>query len=217
VEFLNGNVYLSETNPGSGTDPVIVRLTTPLVSPLQIAGVLDSTFTGMNLATGSPTSTTITDSDSLILDPSGNLVLTGEADQEIVFVHNPVAVNQSESFVGLLGTNGQTISGFPDDTVFPTTTSGTFYVADTGANIVFALSATGLVPGSVYVDVGNEFGVLDTSTGIVTPLFTGVSPHGVAFVASPEPTPLFLTGSALLLTIAFGLMRQRRNNRRSLS
>jgi hypothetical protein len=45
VEFLNGNVYLSETNPGTGTDPVIVRLTTPLASPLQIAGILNATFT----------------------------------------------------------------------------------------------------------------------------------------------------------------------------
>ena len=90
VEFLSGQVYLSETNPAAGTDPVIVKLTTSLASPLQIAGILNSTFTGTNLATGTPGSTMITDSDSLILSPAGDLVLTGEADQEIVFVHNPV-------------------------------------------------------------------------------------------------------------------------------
>ncbi len=206
AQFLNGQVYLSETNPNTGTDPVIVKLTTPLASPLQIAGILSSTFTGTDLATGTQSSTTITDSDSLILDPSGDLVLTGEADEEIVFVHNPGAANQSESFVGLLGPGGQTISGLPDDTVFPNATSGTFYVADTGANTVYALAASGLAPGSVHVDVGNEFGALDTSTGIVTPIFTGVSPHGVVFMATPEPASFLLAGSALLL----GALRSRR-------
>jgi sugar lactone lactonase YvrE len=211
AEFLNGQVYLSETNPAGGTDPVIVTLTTPLESPLQITGVLNSTFTGLNLATGIQASTTITDSDSLILDPSGNLVLTGEADQEVVFVRNPGTVNQTESFVMLLGTNGQTISGLPDDTVFPTSANGTFYVADTGANTVYALTATGLAAGSVYIDVGDIFGQLDTSTGIVTPLFTGVSPHGVVFVSNAPETPsFFLVGGALLMGAAFVLNKRRR-------
>jgi hypothetical protein len=209
VEFLNGQTYLSETNPASGTEPVIVKLTTPLMSPLQIAGILNSTFTGKNLATGLPASTTITDSDSLILDPSGDLVLTGEADQEIVFVKNPGAGNQSESFVSLLNQSGQTISGFPDDTVFPTAPNGTFYLSDTGGNTVYALTATGLAPGSVYVDVGAVFGSLDTSTGVVTPEFTGVSPHGVIFVASPEPASSFLAGCALLLGVALARRRRR--------
>jgi hypothetical protein len=202
AQFLNGQVFMSETNPTGGTDAVIVQLTTGLVSPLQIAGILNSTFTGTNLATGVPRSTTITDSDSLILSPTGDLVLTGEADQEIVFVHNPGAVNQSEGFLMLLGPGGQPLTGDPDDTVFATATSGIFYVADTGGNTVYALGATGLTPGSMFVDVGNEFGSLDTTTGIVTPLFTGVSPHGVIFVATPEPGSILLTGGALLLAAA---------------
>lgn len=210
AEFLNGQTYLSETNPNVGTDPVIVQLTTGLNSPLQVAPILDSTFTGTNLATGLQASTTITDSDSLILDNSGDLVLTGEADQEIVFVQNPGAANQAESFVSLLGTNGQPISGFPDDTVFPNAASGTFYVGDTGSNTVYALAATGIAPGSVFIDVGDEFGQLDTSTGIVTPLFTGVSPHGVIFVAStPEPQSFGLVGGALLIGLALVQWKRR--------
>jgi hypothetical protein len=199
VEFRQGQTFLSETNPVAVTDPIIVKLTTPLSSPLQIAGLLNSTFTGVNLATGTVASTMITDPDSLILTPSGDLALTGEADQEIVFVHNPGAANQSESFVNLLGTDGQTITGLPDDTVFPTSPAGTFYITDTGANTVYALAATGLAPGSVFVDVGNEFGELDMNTGIVTPMFTGVSPHGVIFVAAvDEPGTLALFCGALL-------------------
>jgi hypothetical protein len=42
----------------------------------------------------------------------------------------------------------------------------------------------------------------------VTPMFTGVSPHGVVFVASPEPASLFLTGT-LLAGVAIALTRRR--------
>ncbi|MBV9742194.1 MAG: hypothetical protein JO099_00400 [Acidobacteriia bacterium] len=209
AEFLNGSVYLSETNPGTGTDPVIVKLTTPLASPLQIGAILNSTFTGTNLATGTQSSTTITDSDSLILDPNGDLVLTGEADQEIVFVHNPGTPGQTESFLALLGLGGQPINGSPDDTVFPTGPQGIFYVADTGANTVYALSASGLKPGSVFVDVGHVFGELDTSTGIVTPLFTGVSPHGVTFVATPEPGFFVPLAGGVVALFVFRFARRR--------
>ena len=214
AQFLNGQVFLSETNPNVGTDPIIVELTTGLTSPLQIAGILNSTVTGTNLATGEQDSTTITDPDSLILDNSGDLVLTGEADQEIVFVHNPGTVNQTESFLALLGTNGQPILGFPDDSVFPNAVNGTFYVADTGANTVYALAATGLAPGSVYIDVGDEFGELNTSTGVVTPIFTSVSPHGVVFVAAtPEPTSAFFVVGGILLA---ALVLKRDRHRESL-
>ena len=209
VAFLNGLAYLSQTNPASGTDPIIDLLTSGLASPLQVAGILNSTFTGTNLATGATASTTITDPDSLVLDLSGDLVLTGEADQEIVFVHHPGAGNQTESFIVLLGTGGVPITGLPDDTVFPNAANGTFYLTDTGGNTVYALTATGLAPGSIYVDVGNEFGQLDLATGIVTPIFTGVSPHGVVFVATPEPASFFLTAGALLIGVAFSLRNRR--------
>jgi hypothetical protein len=188
--FKNGQVFLSETNPGGKTDPIVNRLTNGLSSaPLQITPILDSKFTGINLATGKKKSTTITDSDSLIQTPSGDLALTGEADKQIVFIHNAGAANQTESFINLLGTNGKTISGVPDDTAFPTATKGFFYLTDTGADTVYRVTATGLTPGSVYVDVGDEFGSLNLKTGVVTPIFTGISPHGVEFVpfATPEP------------------------------
>ncbi len=206
--FKNGQVYLSETNPATSSDPIVLRLTTGLSSPLEVAGLLNSTFTGVNLATGHTSSTTITDPDSLIQDPNGDLALTGEADKEIVFIHNPGASNQSEHFVSLLGSNGTPVNGNPDDTVYPTATRGFVYLADTGANIVYRLSATGLTPGSVYVDVGNEFGSLDLSTGVVTPVFQGVSPHGAQFVnaaiAVPEPrTPLYF----LLGLFCYGVLR----------
>lgn len=215
VVFKNGSVYLSETNPASGTDPVVLKLTSGLTSPLQVSPILNSTFTGTNLATGGLQSTTITDSDSLKLMPNGGLALTGEADQEIAFINNPGQINQTESFVALLGTNGKTIVGFPDDTIFPNATSGTFYIADTGANTVYKIAATGLAPGSVYIDVGDEFGVLNINTGVVTPIFTGVSPHGADFVAAPEPSSLALTFAGLLLLGALCTAKTRINDNRA--
>ena len=203
VVFSKGNIFISETNPASVTDPVIVKLTTGLHSPLQISPILNSTFTGTNLATGLPATVSITDSDSLKLTTSGLLALTGEAGQKIAFISNPGTASQAETFLSPLGTNGQTITGKPDDTIFPNATEGFFYIADTGANIVYRIAATGLAPGSVYIDVGDEFGILDTTTGIVTPIFTGVSPHGADFVpfaqSVPEPSTMSLTLTGIFL------------------
>jgi hypothetical protein len=204
VVFRNGQVFLSETNPTGPGDPVILQLTSGLSSPLQVAPVVNSGMTGTNLATGQANaSTTIADSDSLVLTPSGDLALTGEADQQIVFVHNPGAANQSISFISLLGTNNQPIIGLPDDTIFPTAPQGFIYLADTGANTVYRLLVSGLSSGAVLVDVGRELGSLDTATGVVTPLFTGVSPHGAQFVtfadALPEPNTVYGMLGGLLL------------------
>jgi hypothetical protein len=189
VVFSNGKTYLSETNPTSSSDPILLQLTTSLVSPLQVHGLLNA---------GS-----ITDPDSLKLTPNGDLALTGEADQSIVFIKNPGAGNQSVSILPLLGIG----AGKPDDTIFATDTAGLIIYADTGANKVYKVVAKDLAPGSVFIDVGNEFGSLDTGTGVVTPIFTGISPHGADFVTFqaagvPEPASLFtLLGGLLFLSV----------------
>lgn len=213
--FTDGQTYLSVTNPNAGSDPIIVQLN----SGLQITGLLASTFTGKNLATGQTGSFTITDPDSLKLTPGGDLALTGEGDKALVFVHNIGAPGQSVSFLPLLGTSGQTISGKPDDTVFPTASQGLFFVADTGANTIYVLTATGLAPNSVYVSTGTTFGSLDLTTGIVTPVFNGTSPHGAEFVTFqaagiPEPGSLPLAGGGLILVLA-RLLYQRLGGRTS--
>jgi hypothetical protein len=216
IVFTHGNVFISETNPASGTDAVIVKLTSGLHSPLQISPILNSTFTGTNLATGMPTSVTITDSDSLKLTTTGVLALTGEADQKIAFITNPGTAFQSETFLSLLAPGGAPITGNPDDTIFPNAVEGYFYIADTGGNTVYRITATGLAPGSVYIDVGPEFGILDTTTGIVTPIFTGVSPHGATFVpfsqSVPEPSTVTLTLAGILLFAAFFAAKRRMNS-----
>jgi hypothetical protein len=194
VVFTHGNTFLSETNPASNSDPIVLRLTTGLSSPLQVSGILNSQFTGTNLVGGMTMSDTIMDSDSLILAPNGDLVLTGEADHQLVFIHNPGAPNQSESFINLLGPNGN-----PDDSAFNgSAVQGYFLLSDTGGNIVYKITATGLSPNMTFVDMGDTFGWVDLTTGDVTPIFTGTSPHGLVFVPTPEPGTLTLFGAGFV-------------------
>ena len=206
VVFSGNQVFMSVTNPGSGTDPVVVQLTN-LASPLLQTAVLASGATGTNLATGQPGTIPATDPDSLKSGPNGSLVLSGEADQALMFINSPGQAGQSVSFLNLLNAAGAP-AGSPDDAIFPTASQGTFYVADTGANTIDAITASGLVPNtSLYADVGNAFNSVNMSTGVLTPIFTGVSPHGMDFVvATPEPGALGLCSIGLL----FWFMRSRR-------
>jgi hypothetical protein len=201
VAFIGNQVYMSETNPASGTDPVVVQITN-LASPILQSTILTSGATGTNLATGQQGTIPATDPDSLKSGPNGSLVLSGEADQALIFINNPGQPGQSVSFLNLINAAGGP-AGSPDDAIFPTAAQGTFYVADTGANTIYAITASGLVPNtSLYADVGDAFNSVNTSTGVVTPIFTGVSPHGMDFVVStPEPGALGLCSIGLIFWV----------------
>jgi hypothetical protein len=196
IAFIGNNVYMSETNPANTSQPVIVKLDNPTPSsPITLTTVL----TGVGILA--------TDPDSLKSTPSEGLVLTGEADTALTFVSNPGLPSQTARSLPLISAAG----GSPDDSIYPTASSGTFYIADTGANVVYALSATGLTAGSLFVDIGPVFGSVNTTTGVVTPIFTGQSLHGMDFVPSapaPEPTSITITLFGLLCcAIAISLKR----------
>lgn len=91
-----------------------------------------------------------------------------------------------------------------------TATSGTFYVAATRGNAVYAISASGLTPGSLFVSIGDQFGSVDPNTGVVTPIFTGAGFHGADFVASPEPGSLGMVALAGIGILGVNRYRRRR-------
>ncbi len=104
-------------------------------------------------------------------------------------------MRQFESFVTL--PNGS--SGL-DDAIIPTSSSGTFFVANRDAGDVLKVDVSGLNTHDIYESLGSENAVvqIDPKTGAVTPIIVGLnSPHGLMFVPA-APTPASAPSTAAL-------------------
>jgi hypothetical protein len=187
VAFLGGNVYLSYTNPASGTDPVLQTLdqgNNPS-GTLTTHTILTAAQEGVPFPTGP-------DTDSLKSTPSGQLVLTSGADASFTLITHPGAATQTETTVQI--TSGGANASSLDDVLFPSAASGTLYFTNTGGNNVLKLVLTALSLDTPIVALGgklNELALVDLTTGVATPLLTELSsPHGLDFVpfAVPEPS-----------------------------
>jgi hypothetical protein len=222
VAFLNGNVYLSYTNPMKPNDPVLQILNqgnTPS-GTLTTTTILTAQQTNPAFTSSSPNPPDI---DSVRSTPSGQLVLTSEgdglgaafnsSDGRYTLISNP---GTAQTFTNLRITNSAMVNvNKMDDVVFPGATAGTLYVADTNNNTVYALQLTGLDPNTPIVTLGSfdEVALVNPMTGVVeTPLLSGLSGlHGLEFVAAtPEPAtwPMLLLGLGGLAVAAAG-RRQR--------
>jgi hypothetical protein len=212
VAFLNHNVYLSYTNPASGTDPVLQTLDQGN-SPsgiLTTHTILTAAQEGVPFPPAGPGP----DTDSLKATPSGQLVLTSGADGSFTLITHPGAANQTLTFVQVKTPTGVDASSL-DDVLFPSTTSGTLFFTNTGkSNDVLKLGLKGLSLDTAIVALGgtlNELAFVDLATGVATPLLTGLSsPHGLDF-AVPEPS----TWAMMLLGFAgLGYMGYRASAKR---
>ena len=146
--------------------------------------------TGTNLATGQANQPTAqNDPDSLKLTPSGDLMLSSDADSQLIFVGQPGTMKQSVSFLTLLDpSTGLAVSGV-DDAVFATADKGSFYLSDTHNNRILKIDAANLAIGSLYASLGglNEFATVDIHTGLVTALVSNLNgPHGLEFLPNTE-------------------------------
>ncbi len=184
VVFEAGKVFASHTNPAAPTDAIIQYYDTTK-SPLSLTDVLLFGATGTNLATGAAGQPLPdNDPDSLKATPAGGLMLSSGDDGALIFVNKPATLSQEVAFLQLIDSTGANVSGL-DDAVFPSSTSGTFFVTDTNNNQVIAIKMTGLKIGSLYASVGslNAFTSVDLKTGKVTPLVgTFNGPHGILFL-----------------------------------
>ena len=184
VVFKGNQAFLSYTNPSAASDPTIQVLDS-LTPPLKVSPILTMGATGTDLASGmknQPTSQS--DPDSLKPTPGGGFMLTSGDDGQLIFVDNPGKPNQSVSFLTVLDSGGNAVSGL-DDAVFVTAAKGIFYLTDTGNNRVITFQAEDLKPGSLFACVGslNQFVKVDLKTGMVTALVTHLNaPHGLVFV-----------------------------------
>jgi hypothetical protein len=102
-----------------------------------------------------------------------------------------------------------------DDTVFPTSPSGTIYVVDTTGDTIYAVTSDAFQPGGAYSasDSDGILGKVDLSTGLVTSIVTGMqTPHGALFVSAVSDVSIFRSDDLSLqgqnvLDVAFKVER----------
>jgi hypothetical protein len=188
--FRDCKVYISASNPANNpnTGPAIVRahLEGDLV---EVEPVLAATANAIDRPTDATVQLNLLDPDSMTLDPLGNIVLDSQADQELIIVSDPGSNQRVLRLPLTYQTTSGPVSVETDDTAFVTSSAGFILFADKGLNEVFALHKNAFAPGSAYTaaDGGPFVGTLDLTTGVITPVVTGLSgPGGMVFVDTSE-------------------------------
>src|SRR5579863_9543861 len=185
--FRGCKVYISASNPANNPNngPAIVsaHLEGNLVA---VEPVLAGEASAIDIPTDATIKLNLQDHDSMTSDPLGNIVLDSQGDQELIIVSNPDSPNQRVLRLPLSYlTPAGPMSVETDDTAFITSTEGFILFADKGLNTVYKLSRNAFSPGTAFTaaDGGPFVGTVDFTTGIVTPVVTGLKgPGGMMFV-----------------------------------
>jgi hypothetical protein len=193
VVFFKNETFISASNPnlqaqtpstpnGQNIFPSIVKVR--LVGhKILVTPVLLGNASLIDVATGQAVVAQQSDPDSLKVDSAGDLVLDSQGDGDLIFINSPGTKDQAGLRLHLInGTNAQITV---DDTVFPTAPSGTILVVDTNGDTVYAVTSNAFQPGGAYSasDSDGILGKVDLSTGLVTPIVTGMqTPHGALFI-----------------------------------
>lgn len=185
--FRDCKTYLSASNPANNpnAEPAIVsmRIEGDMVS---VTPLLMGNAAATDLPTGQSVTLNLQDPDSMTLDPLGDIVLDSQGDQMLVIITHPGTQRQQALRLPLSyqGPSGS-IPVETDDTAFATSAQGYILFADKGLNEVFKLSRAAFSPGQAYTaaDGGPFVGTLDMTSGVVTPVVTGLrGPGGMEFV-----------------------------------
>ena len=187
IVFRGCKVYISASNPANNpnTGAAIVSATLD-GSSVDVKPVLAGDASALDIPTDAVVNLNLQDPDSMTLDPQGNIVLDSQADQELIFVSDPGSASQRVLHLPLsYATPTGLMPVEVDDTAFVTSTEGFILFADKGLNKVFALKKQAFVPGTAYTaaDGGPFVGTIDLTTGVITPIVTGLNgPGGMVFV-----------------------------------
>ena len=206
VAFTGVGTFLSASNPGAnknGTNTyrTLVRISFDGAGNSVINPVLAGQFVATDRSTDANVKVTITDPDSLSIDPAGDVVLNGQGDSTLVFL--PAANARAGQPSVLFLQPAPTVNcGNPpappatscppivDETTWATSPGGHFLVADHAKpGGVYSVNGP-FIAGAAYTTVSsdnptlaNSLSHLDTTTGVITPVVTGFSgPKGLVFV-----------------------------------
>jgi arylsulfatase A-like enzyme len=185
ITFLDGKVYLSASNPqlATNTDPAVVQLTfngmTPVLTPILLGNAM-----AHDTVHGGQVQLNLQDPDSMTADPAGNLVLTSQADDELITIHHPGTASQKVDVAALSDPANLLPGTGVDDTLFTPSSQGEILVVDR-AGAIYRITGPAVKSGlvlSAAQDAG-ELGQMDIKTGQFTPVVSGlVSPRGLAFL-----------------------------------
>jgi hypothetical protein len=118
---------------------------------------------------------------------SGELVMTSQADDEIVIVKHPGKSNQSVRLLPLTDAAKSSVS--VDDTLSRRGAANNVLMTDLSAGIIYVVSGPRLkagLPLSAAPDIG-QLGTMDFNTGVFSPIITGLgSPRGLAALAKNQ-------------------------------
>jgi hypothetical protein len=196
IAFKGDAIYVSASNPtadskGNVAGPSIVRATLAADHTVTVTPVLPGMPSAVDMTTGKTTVLNLTDPDSLIVTPSGDLLLDDQGDAELVLIH-PSSAKPEAKVLPLAG--GVQV----DDTVFATAPHGYLLIADRDANTVYKVAAPSWIRGAAFSAstgvaastkppvtpaIPAYVGLVDFHTGAVVPVVSNLaSPHGMAFV-----------------------------------
>jgi len=187
MAFRDCKAFISASNPANNPNiaPAIVsaRIDGGMVN---VAPVLMGNAKAIDIPTGQSVALNLQDPDSMTLNPLGDIVLDSQADQELIIVSHPATPLQQVLRLPLSyqGPNGLTRVE-TDDTVFVTSTQGYILFADKNLNELFKVSRAAFSPGQAYTaaDGGPFVGAVDVTSGVITPIVTGLGdPGGMQFV-----------------------------------
>lgn len=195
--FDGDAIYISASNPSIETEPGLVRFKLK-DKKVKLTGILNDNASATDVTTGDIVTLNLTDPDSLMIDPFGELVLDSQGDGKLVIVQHPGRKCQNTLVVPLTSplADGNVLGNTTaDDTVFANTAKGTLLVADKDAETIYAITTPYFAPGAAYsaivststpggsTVVGAFVGRTDLTTGFVTPILNGlVNPGGMAFI-----------------------------------
>jgi hypothetical protein len=188
VTFIDDQAFISASSPtldanGVNTFPAIVTVEIS-GKTVTLTPVLMGNAPGFNAVTGAPLTLNLIDPDSLTKTPSGGLVLSNQAANQVILIDKPGTPRQTASVLPVTSPTGTSLS--VDDTLFPKSRRGFLLVTDQSAGVIYKVqSDSPLKRGTVFSAALNAgiLGELDLESGVLTPVVTVIAaPRGLAFL-----------------------------------